>query len=672
MRVAVANHFAGQPVAETELARRICLAAGRLGWSAHEVATSVEVKALAPDFVIALHFFTPKLTGHPTYGCLWNPPSFIESDQRHVASVLGYDGYLSSSQAMTAWLQARLDGTPKRFFVTPFYASCNRTPYRAPALDTPRLLYAGTNWDGARHRDLFAALDAEPYLDVHGPPDRWAHLRRTYRGQLPFDGTSLLEALHRAGVGLCLHRDEHRAAGTPSARIFEIVTAGAIAICQEHPFIREQFGDSVLYLDESPGAPDLAVQIRRHMAWIASHPERAREMARTAHAVFEGRFALEDLLEGVATEHRRLVVSKGFVRSTAAPAATPAAVEYVVRTGRRASPTLHRALDSLAAQTAGAVGAVIVRHQDVDLSETVERYRGSLPIRVVEGTRGAPRSTHLWEGLRAVTAEYFGVLDDDDVLHPNHVWCLRSILDARPDVGVAYSGSIRVWEPSAGAGSTTGAAPGVPGPGRASATPVDPAELAYASPFNRSELFAIRNFITSNAFLARATLLRDAPDDPHLPLLEDLFLLLVLSLHSDFVYSSETTCEFYWRDGGADNCSPVLAISPEWQATMDDLARMIWSGRLLAPGAPPDAIERYLAALGTRGLEVSKDYRDAIQQRDDQVRRAEALAGECARREEALSGIARSKGWRAVLAFRRARDRALTGYAQLVRRVHRR
>jgi hypothetical protein len=94
MRIALHNPYFGKLVAETELARRISLAATHLGWEAKEVASSIEINQFAPDLVICLHFRVPKLTKYPTYGCFWDPPAFFESDPQFIKNILSYDGYL--------------------------------------------------------------------------------------------------------------------------------------------------------------------------------------------------------------------------------------------------------------------------------------------------------------------------------------------------------------------------------------------------------------------------------------------------------------------------------------------------------------------------------------------------------------------------------------------------
>ena len=173
MRIALHNAFFGKPVAETELARRIAVAARRIGWEAKEVASSAEINAWEPDFVVALHFFTPKLTRFPTYGCMWNPPQFLELQPEYVRSVLGYDAYLTSGETITEWVRDLLYGLGKQTFFAPFYASCPARAWRAPLLDAPRLVYLGTNWDGLRHDEVFRGLGERPFVDVYGPAGSW-------------------------------------------------------------------------------------------------------------------------------------------------------------------------------------------------------------------------------------------------------------------------------------------------------------------------------------------------------------------------------------------------------------------------------------------------------------------------------------------------------------------
>lgn len=562
LKVAIHNHYAGQSVAETEFSTRIVKAARYLGWEASEVGSSVEINRFNPDFVIALHFRTPKLTRFPTYGSMVTPPSFFADDHRFISNILSYDGYLCSSECIRTWLKDILYLTGKTYFIAPWYTTSHFVPYCPPQTSAPRLFYAGTNWDGPRFGELFAKLDAEPYVDIYGPQAAWSHIGQSYRGTLPFDGVSILTALNAAGVGLCLHRDEHCAAGTPSSRIFEIAASGAVAICQEHPFIREVFQDSVLYLEPTDDALRLTSQISGYVRWIAQNPTEALNLSRRAYEVFARNYTLEKLLSDLAPRHRELVELKKFTPNRSPKVLGEKSAQFIVRVGDRGAEYVDRALDCVSRQSYSRVGAILVQYKEVpDLSQTLQKYKRQLPIHVVHSSYTGSRSTQLWDGLKAVSSEYFCILDDDDAIHPNHLGLLVQLLDRFEDCGVAYSGAIRVWE-SVGAVDSS------------AELPADPAELMYFEPFELGRLVSLDNFITSNAFVARTSLLKDLGSDPQLPLLEDLFLLLYLVRKTSFIFSYEATCEFRWRIGKADNS--VWIDRQNWAAARKRIEHLLW------------------------------------------------------------------------------------------------
>lgn len=563
MRVAVHNYYAGQEVAETEFSRRICLAASTLGWEAAEIASSSEIKDYKPDFVLALHFRTPKLTQYATYGSMVTPPVFFARDDQFVKNVLSYDGYLSSSNDISSWLRDILYCTSKSHFIAPWYTSCHQVPYRTPRITEPRLVYAGTNWDGARFKELLQQLDAKSYLDVYGPKAAWSHIQYSYRGVLPFDGCSILNALHEAGVGLCLHREEHCAAGTPSTRIFEIAASGAIAICQEHPFIREAFGDSVLYIETGADVAKTISQISEHIEWIKENQDQALQLSKRAYNIFSENYTLERLLTNIGHLHQGLLVRKGFVVKANKRTEPAEAVQFIIRVGDRDAKRIERALESLASQTEGPVGAIIVQYRNVPgLNELLDKYSESLSIKLVESLPTGFRSSQLWDGLRCISSKYFGILDDDDLIYPNHVHSLLQLLDSHEDCGLAYSGAVQVWESRDDL------------PRSFPPRPVEQSQLAYFEPFDLNRLVALDNFITSNAFIAKSYLLKDLGEDPHLPVLEDLFLLLRLSQRTNCAFSFEATAEFSWRgDRGSD---AVWLDRQTWISAAERINTILW------------------------------------------------------------------------------------------------
>jgi hypothetical protein len=520
MKVAIQNPFAGQFVAETELSRRLYLAASHIGWQAAEVHTASEIRSVDPDFVIALHNNSPKLTEHPTYGCMWNPPSFFEGTEPFVQHVLTYDGYLVSSAVLERWLHQLLYATPKRYFTVPFYTSCPHTSFQPPKLEQPRLMYLGSNWDGTRFQALFAGLDRQEFMEVYGNPEGWTHLQSAYKGALPFDGASVLKALNQAGVGLCLHRSEHRDAALPSMRIFEVVASGAVAICSDHPFIRSAFGDTVLYFDPDLSIPEQLQQIADQMQWIRAHSQTAIEMAAAAHEIFAAHYTLETLLEGILPHHQSLVVDKGFVSKAIELVSRPT-VEVILRVNQpEALPPM---LAHLNQQTYPHLSGTIVKPKTLDLTDVL-LAENSLPLKILDAPPDALSSTVLWQGLNAIEAEYFALLDATSVIYPNHVQTLVSLLEQHPEAGVAYAGSLasesRLVE------STNVVSP-----------------IVLFQPFHLDRFLRFQQTILPHSFVARRSVLEILLQDPQLQEHETLCLLFHLAQRSPFLFSYELTCE---------------------------------------------------------------------------------------------------------------------------------
>lgn len=539
MRVAIQNPFAGQWVAETELSRRLYLAAVGLGWEAAEVHTAADLKAVQPDFVIALHNNSPKLAEYPTYGCMWNPPAFFEGTERYVKQVLTYDGYLTSSKAIDRWLHHLLYTTPKPFFTAPFYTSCPRCSYLPPQLEQPQLMYLGSNWDGSRFQDLFERLDSLDYMAIYGNPDGWRYLTSAYRGTLPYDGESVLKALNQAGVGLCLHRAEHRQAALPSMRIFEIVAAGAVAICGEHPFIRDAFGDSVFYINPEDGSAKQVDRISDYMQWIRQNPQAAVEMSAAAHDIFLRQFTLEKLLADLVPHHQALMERR---RCTLTHSPT---VQIFLNWESGCPDALEASLQSIARQTYPNC-SVTIAHSEPNLNLDNQLSLIKFPVQLLELSH-LNQSASLWAKLNAVRTEYFTFLSSDHCIHPNHIHSLVSLLNQNPDQGAAYSGVLD--------------------------------QPIFFQPFNLDQLLTFNFHISLSCLMVRRSLLDPIlQQDPQLDRYAEWCFLLHLAQRTPFLFSYEATCEV---QAAADR--PSLAALQDWSSELSRLRFIFWQQEF-APG----------------------------------------------------------------------------------------
>ncbi|MBD1912356.1 MULTISPECIES: hypothetical protein [unclassified Leptolyngbya] len=515
MKIALHYPFEENWFAEAELARRIEIAAQRLGWQAVTCRNAQEIQDFQPDCVLAMHDNAPKLTSFPTYGCIWSPPHFFEGVDKAIAHILSYDGYLVAAPYIERWLHRLLSNTPKPFLRMPFYTSSPATEYQQPQLDNPQLVYCGSNWDGQRFSDLFRELDQRPYMAVYGNPAGWQYLKNAYRGSLPFDGTSLFKTLHQAGVGLCLHRDEHRRAGVASMRIFEIVAAGAVAVCSDHPFIRDAFGDSVLYIDAEASPVEQARQIDQHMAWICGNREAAIALTQQAHAHFNDHYTLEKLLQNLPQLQQEVLPEKQFVAHGHLQIEEECPVQILLMGVGKSAEEVGRSLDSLSRQTYPNLSVTLI--QSATDSERAEWHHTDVSMMRLEVPADVPFSTALWKGLSRIHSTYAGVLDAGDVLYPNHIGTLVQILEQNPEVGVAYSGAV----------------------GRSG----DPLELYSFHPYSSERLLQLQPLVAPGSFLVRQSCLSWLGRDPELSEAAHTCLLLHLAQRTQFKFSYEVTVE---------------------------------------------------------------------------------------------------------------------------------
>lgn len=558
MLIALTDSFPNsEQNAEKEFIRRFKAVAERAGHSAIEVTTSDDILDCKPDFVLCMHEFSPKLTPYTTIGVMWSPPAFSRNDPYRLRCIRSYDGYLVGSNEVRLFLEDLEfpSGVSKPKSDFRFLPVAQERPFEDCTRRT--LAYLGIHWDGARHGDVIDTLIERNLITVYGPPQSWSRLTSGYGGFIPFDGVAVYETLGSHGMALCLHRDEHRLADTPSQRLFEAAAAGCLIVADEMSFTREVLGDNALYVDLSKPAQIAAETIARHVRWATANPDRASEMARRAHAILNREYSLEKLFaktcEFAETVKRSSEAAREFVRGHRFGADTPAdqpGVDVIIRCGGRSMDFLKRSLGSLEAQTVGPLRAILVDFKGRSDIEAFAREArvANVTIKYVQAPDNGKRSTALWTGLAEVSAPFFAVLDDDDYLMPEHFCGLLNTALHNPDASFIYSGVIRVEE-------NTGyyhAAPNFNGPrGRVI---LEKRNLTWLDDFNIREVFH-NNFICSHTWIAKSELLRDlrVMVDPLLQYAEDVYLYLMLAAKTRFVCSNQATAYWNWRSAERDN-----------------------------------------------------------------------------------------------------------------------
>ncbi len=295
---------------EISFAYRIQAACKNIGWKAHifNIQEARELKNNSYDFVISL---VPGIYKHPrcnNYLAIFDPVNhyfdehgFLRKDFR------SFDGYLLTYTPGA--------GTEKKSFAKrhkyPYMSWLPCVQKRAYRLVDPSYLFHtlcgwGNRFQDERFQECFQLLDCEPYMRLYGDSELGKWYPHSYRGAIPYDSESLYRSVEEAGIVLIFHSADHNAHGLPSGRIFEAAASSAVIICDNNAFVRNCFGDAVLYIDTDQDGPSIYRQIHAHMEWIAGNKAEALEKAKRAHTICVERFALEDQLIRLGKFHDRL------------------------------------------------------------------------------------------------------------------------------------------------------------------------------------------------------------------------------------------------------------------------------------------------------------------------------------------------------------------------------
>jgi phosphoglycerol transferase len=515
------------------------IAAARIGHELVHCANSMEVAAQAPDFVLATAVTQPKLNDVPHYAVIHAPRHLYLANRGNYGNALSCDGYLAIAGTLARFVRdlTFAAGRPQEagfFSFAPQRIGVQADIRALIASARLKITYAGTDWDG-RRAEVVRLLGRHDGVEVFGPQQSWGGMDpKSYGGMLPFDGESVQRKYAANGIGLCLLSEDRCRDDVADNRVFEVASAGAIAISSDIPWLRRHFGDSLYYVDESLPHPYLVRQILLRREEIYGDPEAAIEKARRAREIFERHFAAEVLLAGAVAHHRR--VSEARKAALAAAATHAPLISVIVRCGSRPVENVLRAVESIARQTYGRFDVILVRHSAMDLAQIAGLgFPNVESIRAIDAPAGK-RSTSLWAGLGAVKGEYFAVLDDDDWLFSNHFETLLHPAGSPPPSRfLAYSGVITAQpepEPITGGGA-------------------DNRRLSHFGIVRAGDLFGISDAFTSHCFVASRDLLHPALlEDPQLATGEDTYLILSLLAQTDPRFSHAATAVY--ETGHAD------------------------------------------------------------------------------------------------------------------------
>jgi hypothetical protein len=160
-----------------------------------------------------------------------------------------------------------------------------------------------------RYHDFYINLESKNILNAYGPSDSWFFLKKgAWKGVLSFsiDDFSVINQIQKHGICLVTHSSYHLESGVPSCRIFESAAAGALCISDKHPFVIENFGDSVLYFDHTASAKEMSRQVEEHVRWARNNPEEAQLKANQARKIFDERLSLRPQVLKILALHEKI------------------------------------------------------------------------------------------------------------------------------------------------------------------------------------------------------------------------------------------------------------------------------------------------------------------------------------------------------------------------------
>lgn len=284
MTVGIIRHFPKLKAAEHEVVSRISDACLDNGWIPRviDVDSKFDFKNINQieadlDAVLDIHYEYPKFLKAKSYGAVWTPTSFMKDwDLPYVwENQISHDFLLHSGSSKIDKLISKYREESEFGIINhSIPASWISWIDQQERNSTPIAFYAGINWTKltgrpGRHNDFFREIDDLNIVQLYGPK-KVSHIEpwkgfKSYKGEIPFDGKTILTKARAAGISLVLSAQQHINEEIISSRLFEAMAAGNAIIADKHPFIVNEFGNNALYLDFDKGYKYAAQQLQEYV-----------------------------------------------------------------------------------------------------------------------------------------------------------------------------------------------------------------------------------------------------------------------------------------------------------------------------------------------------------------------------------------------------------------------
>jgi len=276
------------------------------------------------DFAISFHYDTPKFINLPTYLWVANPLEFMHLRDDYKTVILphlrSYDDYLYNGSDTLKGHIRNVVGNEWRDSTLEMFPACSlRTMIPPKSLDkleaesTHKVFYCGVNWERGtdqvgRAQDILDILQDKDAADFYGPDklegiSPWEGFK-SYKGEIPFDGVTMAQVMHKYGAVLAVSSPAHIKSRTSSSRVFEGLSAGVPVISDENYHVKKLFGDLVYYFkgDTEEHRAQSILEALRH---INENPVEARDRVVRAQAIMAERYCFEPCFEKIISHVKK-------------------------------------------------------------------------------------------------------------------------------------------------------------------------------------------------------------------------------------------------------------------------------------------------------------------------------------------------------------------------------
>lgn len=466
-RIAVALTWPQLKNAEYEVVMRLCRAAQNIGstiivtdndgyplWtsSGEEIDASARVSGSDTDFAISLHFESPKLADLYTYYAVWQPVDFYRTFgyEQSMLKILSYDDALScAAESCDAHIQNLLfESRDQSARTLPFLFHSPPKPYLRPSITSQSsLFYVGINWERVnakrgRFHELLQLLDKQGIVDIYGPRllfgiRPWEGFA-CYRGEIPFDGRSVVQAVNRSGICLALSSDPHKESGVMSNRLFEALAGGAVIVANRHPFIEKYFSDLVYVLSDTNDEDALFFELKNVVEQIRRDPDDANRRALEGQLRLDELFSLEGCLNALINQHPERAQTP--VSSSEKSLETTLIIPY----SGASVAAIESAVEAIKKQRGITIDLIIACSPRIKSKFSVQpggaiRKISTMDMATNVGLLAAVKSDSMLSILKGIATASFAIVDIHEEYFTTHFQSLAAALASSPNALMAVS-----------------------------------------------------------------------------------------------------------------------------------------------------------------------------------------------------------------------------------------